>query len=156
MLDKLENMGITVIELKWFENYLNERKQCTKFKGSTSNEIDVPIGLPQGTQLSVYLFLLYINDITEMPDLGEIVLFADDTAVIVKHKSAEMAVEIANREMRKIESWLISNKLKLHAGKSKWILIDKKVGSDSDHLVIKMENQIIERVKEIEYLGLII
>lgn len=153
MIDKLENMGITGIELKWFKDYLNERKQYTKFKGCSSNESEVQIGLPQGTQLSVYLFLLYINDITELPDLGEIVLFADDTALIVKHKSAKKAIEIANREMKKIENWLKSNKLKLNIDKSKLILIDKKSGNDTLNLIITIDDQLIERVKEIEYLG---
>lgn len=65
MLEKLNNFGIKYNKLKWFESFMKNRKQCTKFKHEISNEINVPIGLPQGTQLSVFLFLLYINDITQ-------------------------------------------------------------------------------------------
>lgn len=153
MLEKLENIGINGIELKWFTNFLSSRKQCTKFKGAISKELEVPIGLPQGTQLSVYLFLLYINDLVYVPDLGEIVLFADDTGLIVKHKNAEMAVEIANRELKKIEYWLNSNKLKLHTGKCTWMLIGKENENNSNEFTIQIDNKIIKRVQNIKYLG---
>ena len=153
MLEKLEKLGIKDNELKWFECYLNDRKQYTKFKGVCSKEADVPIGLPQGTQLSVYLFLLYINDLPEVPDLGEIVLFADDTGLIIKHENVETAIEIANNELKKIENWFNANKLKTNVLKSKWMLIGKDTGNNLNLLNIQMENQIIERVKVMKYLG---
>lgn len=71
-LRKLENIGIRGVELRWFENYLNDRKQQTKFKDKQSNRINVEIGIPQGTALSVILFLIYIDSITKIPLDGQI------------------------------------------------------------------------------------
>lgn len=153
MLENIEKIGIKDKELKWFECYLNNRRQHTRFRGSISDDADVPIGLPQGTQLSVYLFLLYINDLPDIPHLGEIVLFADDTGLTIKHKNTEIAIEIANRELKEIENWLHANKLKINVLKSHWILISKDNEDGNNDYTIRMENQIIERVKEIKYLG---
>lgn len=61
MIRKLEKIGIKGIELKWFCSYLKNRKQQTKFKGHVSKELNVDIGLPQGTALSVILFLFYMD-----------------------------------------------------------------------------------------------
>lgn len=41
MLQKLNQIGIKGVELNWFSSYLNSRKQQTKFKGQTSNEINI-------------------------------------------------------------------------------------------------------------------
>lgn len=73
MIMKLKHYGIKNNELKFFENYLD----------SISSETNVPIGLPQGTALSVVLFILYINDLAIIPIHSKIVLFADDTVVYV-------------------------------------------------------------------------
>lgn len=50
--------------------------------------------------------------------------------------------------MKKI-AWLVANKLKLHAEKSKWMLIDREVGDDRNQLAMEMNGQTIERVKQI-------
>lgn len=46
MLQILESIGIRENELEWFRSFLENRKQCTKFKSVISNEKTVPIGLP--------------------------------------------------------------------------------------------------------------
>lgn len=71
MIKKLKLIGIHDTELKWFRNYLTGRKQKTNYKGMMSNDIEVPIGLPQGTALSVILFTLYIDSITKILKHGK-------------------------------------------------------------------------------------
>ena len=54
--------------------------------GTHSNPISVTSGVPQGSVLGPTLFLLYINDITEVPK-SELRLFADDTVLYRAIKS---------------------------------------------------------------------
>ena len=84
---------------------MTQRKQQTKYKTKFSAEIEVPIGLPQGSTLGVILFNIYIDSITKVPQNGSIVLFADDTAMVTKHKNLETAINYMNEDLNRISDW---------------------------------------------------
>lgn len=50
MINKIEQYGMKNNEFKFFEKYLCNRKQQIRSKKSLSDETQVPIGLPQGTE----------------------------------------------------------------------------------------------------------
>ena len=57
-----------------------ERKQRVVLNGQVSTWEDINAGVPQDSILGPFLFLLYINDLTE--DLTtNVKLFADDTSL---------------------------------------------------------------------------
>lgn len=155
MSSKLKNMGINNIELKWFDSYMSDRKQNVKYKNEKSNEMTIPLGLAQGTQLSVWLFLLYINDIVKVTDYGKILLFADDTVLIIKCENIESALAKVNHDLEKLYEWLNVNKLKLNIEKTKYMIISQK-GNKCMNTVVKIGIQTIDKVELIKYLGVII
>lgn len=157
MLGKLESYGIKNTELKLFENYLTNRKQKVKFKGDMSNEIDVPIGLPQGTALSVIPFILYINNIVYVPKKCNIALFADDTTLMAKDQSVDDAINKINEDLKLVYDWLNTNKLILNVSKTKWMLLTKGPKYyDVNTNNVQINGVSIERVNCIKYLGLYI
>ena len=46
LIDKLNLFGITGIENKWFESYLNNRTQCVSVNGIISNSKTIMSGVP--------------------------------------------------------------------------------------------------------------
>lgn len=147
--------GIDGVELKWFTDYLSDRKQKTKFRNNISDKIVVPIGLPQGTALSVLLFILYINDIVYATKNAKVVMFADDTTLTITSNSLTEAMNLMNNELNNIFLWLSENKLMLNVEKTKWMLLSNKKNNNVN-LSLKIGGKEIEKVNKIKYLGVAI
>ena len=79
LLSKLSHYGIRGKSLKWFQNYLSNRKQYVTYNGVSSQVNNITHGVPQGSILGPLLFLLYINDLGKICSSTSSILFADDT-----------------------------------------------------------------------------
>ena len=62
LLKKLSIYGATPPSVAWFKSHLSERKQFISFGKTTSNQLTVKQGVPQGSILRLVLFLLFVND----------------------------------------------------------------------------------------------
>ena len=83
LIKKLEYYGNRGIALKWFQNYLTNRKQIVKYNDITSEAMTITTGVPQGSILGPLLLLLYINDMQNCSKLVSTILFADDTNIFI-------------------------------------------------------------------------
>ena len=61
LLLQLEKIGIRGQALKWFNNYLKERKAEVKINDEMSNMQEFSNGVPQGSKLGPLLYLIYSN-----------------------------------------------------------------------------------------------
>lgn len=66
LLTKLNHYGIRGVVLDWFKSYLFQRGQLVNVNGPNSLTLRVTCGVPQGSILIPLLFLLYVNDDTNM------------------------------------------------------------------------------------------
>ena len=64
------------------------------------------------------LFLLYVNDIANVPTSLLPILFADDTNVFLTGNNIDQMIEIMNGELNNVFIWLNSNKLSLNVKKT--------------------------------------
>jgi hypothetical protein len=86
LVQKLESIGVNLNSRSWFTSYLCERKQLVDINGTTSDQANISCGVPQGSILGPLLFLIYVNDMKGSVN-SELLLYADDSAILVSDKS---------------------------------------------------------------------
>ena len=104
LLAKLEQIGVTGDAKKLFESYLSDRKQSVVVDGCVSSVRNVSAGVPQGSRLGPLLFIIYINDIVKDIE-SEMLIFADDTSLLVSGKNTEITSQIISRDLIRVSKW---------------------------------------------------
>ena len=121
-LKKLHPHGFRGTILSFFQDYLNNRKICTKINEKTSSFHSVKYGVAQGSVLGPILFLLYVNDLPNVSKF-ETTLFADDTNLHMNHHNIQFLQQEVCQEINKVDKWLKQNKLILKYKKSNFMII---------------------------------
>jgi len=80
LLFKLHKAGVTGRAWRWIKCFLTGRKSRVVHRGSQSDWFNIGAGVPQGSILGPFLFLVFINDVPSMFGVV-VVLFADDMAI---------------------------------------------------------------------------
>lgn len=153
---KLKRYGISGTAIKWFESYLSNRTQQVKFRNTISTEQITSNGVPQGSVLGPLLFILYINDIVKKLKYCECKIFADDTVIYVSDTDRSEVERKLNCDMINIVKWLNKNSLKLNTAKTKFMLIHDPRRLNMAKCDIRINNEKIQEVTEIKYLGVVI
>jgi len=118
LLGKLEYYCIRGTALMWFKSYLQNRSQFVAYNGHNSIKLPLTCGLPQGSIYGPLLFLIYINDIANISDILQLILFADDTNLFAFHRDQNTLVQLVNRELELINTYYKVNKLSLNVDKT--------------------------------------
>ena len=140
MLYKLRNYGFRGLVLTWFENYLTNRSQVVYFNDVTSNNLQIVCGVPQGSILGPLLFLLYINDLSNCSPVLKLVLFADDTNILISHNDITQLQIMLNTELQNVSTWFNLNKLSINVEKTVYMYFyNLKSNRNNAHdLVVKI------------------
>ena len=101
LLFKLKQNGVSGKMLSLFTNYLSNRQQRVVLNGQTSEWAPIHSGVPQGSVLGPFLFLVYINDLEE-GILSQIKFFIDDTSIYSVVKNIETSAAELNADLEKI------------------------------------------------------
>ena len=82
LMYKLKDLGVKPTVINWILDFLRNRTQKVKLNNNCfSDWLDIPAGVPQGTRLGPWLFLIMINDLSLPENISSTYLwqFADDT-----------------------------------------------------------------------------
>ena len=111
---------------KWLSDFLFGRVIQVKIEGFLSPKIYPKEGVSQGSNLSLLLFLIYVNNMPNpshhQADKSQ---FADDACQWAVSKNIDSAVEYLSRDLDKLAKWCAKWRIKLNPEKTKVIIFSK-------------------------------
>ena len=128
MLFKLKYYGVTDTALDLMRSYLTNRKQYVVFNSCQSDYSEIYTGVPQGSILGPLFFSIYINDLINVENRLNFLMYADDTTMYFNLEEFEYLSRERdiNSELEKVNTCLKLNKLSLNAQKTKLMVFHRK------------------------------
>ena len=122
-----ENIRLSGIEPDWCISYLAARKQMVCVGESYSSSETITCGVPQGSVLGPWCYLMYSNDIASSVSC-KLLMYADDTVglLLVSDKDINTVSVQLDNEVTNSYNWLLNNKLSMHMGKTECIVFSSK------------------------------
>ena len=143
LLAKLPMFGLNQTLINWIGSFLSERSIAVRVDGFLSNLHSINADVPQGSVISLYSFILFINDLLTST-VSSIDPFADDTFLSPSfsfnpndHASTDIQLNRTNSASllsnypTVIEKWGKDNLVSFNQSKTKQVAISRKRNQDS-------------------------
>jgi len=135
--------------ISFVEEWLTGRTMTVKHRNKLSAEIELHNGIPQGSSLSVLLWLIYVNDIPLENQTTNI--FVDDTLIWAEGKDDEEVIQKLQSQTNELITWCEKNQVIINPNKTQ--LIMNRYQPHARNSSIQINNQIIRASQTMRYLG---
>lgn len=156
LLNKLNDYGIRGKTLQIIQDYLFGRRQVVASGELKSNPGCMKYGVPQGSNLSSLLFLIYINGCLTLNLHAHIQMYADDALLIYSTDTYDHLKTAIQEDLTQIDNWLYNNYLTFNADKTNLMVFKTSSRVTHQSINIVMNNTPIQEVACMTYLGLVV
>ena len=113
------DQGVPPTYVKWIFSFLSDRWAKAQVNGEVGRARPMRQGLPQGSVLSPFLFLIYINSLRDvLPQEVKPGLYADDVSLLSSQVEKEEAEAGVQRAVDEVARWSARKKMRLNPDKS--------------------------------------
>ena len=138
------------------ESYLNDRSQCVIFDVKVSETRGNKCGVPQGSILGPLLFIISVNDISNVSPLLFKILYADETCVLISGNHLNDLIDRLNTELISLNNWFKVNKLSLNIKKSFFMIFHRSRKKKNVINKVVIDTHELTQVNSAKYLGVLI
>ena len=154
---KLKSFGIFDIELKWFQEYLRNRKQVVAMDNELSDLCGISTGVPQGSILGPLLFVLLMNDLPDHINKCSVLMYADDTVLFYSSRDVQDIESVLTSDLGLVSLWLRDNSLFLHKDKTESVLFGTGARlANVSSFDVSINGHLIKRKMHFTYLGVVL
>ena len=138
LIQKLYVYNIHPSAISIITSFLKNRSQRVTTENSDSDFLPINSGVPQGSILGPFLFLVFVNDLPASLNNEGTVLFADDTTITNRGNDIKDVVQNNISTQRLAFDWLHSNGLAINQSKCVQIMFTLKHVPDASLLNMKI------------------
>ena len=153
LLKELHNLGLRGNLPTFIQNFLNNRTIQVKINNFISSKYNLENGLPQGSILSVVLFLIAINKMFANCTETTNNLFCDDGAFWCRDNDINTAAVKIQNTLDKLTQWSKENGLKFSVQKSTYIIFSTRKPTN---ITLTLYDTNLPKSNQIKYLGMIL
>ncbi len=151
LLHKLQCYGIRGKVLDWIKSYLSDRMQYVVNNGKVSLLNHVSHGVPQGSNIGPLLFIIYINDLTNVVKNVKFILFADDTTMLMPCSNSNSDRKVIQNNVDSVAAWFECNRLMLNTAKTHALLFT--LCKQSYIEPVSLHGSLVPFVEHVKFLG---
>ena len=139
----------------WLADFLVGRVIQVNVNGFLFDKISPAAGVPQGSVLSLLLFLIYVNDLPKPHHRqNSKSQFADNTALWAVSRNVHIAAKLLQKEIRKLAKWCAKWRIKLNPEKTKVIIFSRSYLAGKPEPILKLYGERLKIYPHMKFLGI--
>jgi ribonuclease HI len=146
---KLVDLGVPDPLILIIDNWLTNRQLSVYNRGVQSAPLLISHGIPQGSSLSVLLWLIYINDLGTTLDPQSSNIYVDDSLVWASGPTRHLTNLRLHAQARKLARWAQENKVYINWSKTQLIYDTQSVRNPP----LKVGEHMLYPTTRMRYLG---
>ena len=117
--NKLDELGLTELSTSLIDSYMSDRQFCMK---NDDKYYKQNYGVSQGSILGHLLFIMYTSDMTDITKHNKVIVYADDTTVLVSGKNLTETKQHCNDVLDRFYKYFTLIKLSINPSKTKFVI----------------------------------